>query len=185
MLWWIWVIIALVALLIILFVTYFNKIIVLSNRIDNAFSQIDVQLKRRNDLIPNLVETVKGYAKHEKDVFTDVTKARTAMINAGSDINSKMNASNALSGALKSVFAVAENYPALKANENFIHLQQELSDIESKIAYTRQFYNDSVLVYNNIVTTFPGLIFAGFYGKKEKVYLETPVPERENVKVKF
>ena len=181
---WLWVLLIIIVLIIIITIYYYNKIVVLKNRIDNAFSQIDVQLKRRNDLIPNLVATVKGYAKHEKSVFTEVTKARTAIMNAGS-FNEKMKASNMLTNALKSVFAVAENYPELKANQNFLQLQQELSDLESKIAYTRQFFNDSVLVYNNTVTTFPGVLFAGFFGKTKVDYLETPESERKNVKVEF
>jgi len=182
--WWLWLIIVIVAILVVLFIYYYNKIVLLSNRIDNSFSQIDVQLKRRNDLIPNLVATVKGYAKQEKEVFTEVTKARAAVMNA-SDMGSKMKASNMLTDALKSVFAVAESYPELKSNTNFLQLQQELSDIESKIAFSRQFYNDSVLVYNNAVTTFPGIVFAGIYTKSEKPYLETPNSERANVKVEF
>jgi LemA protein len=182
--WWLWLILIVVALLIVLFIYYYNRIIVLSNRIDNSFSQIDVQLKRRNDLVPNLVATVKGYAKQEKDVFTEVTKARTAVMNA-QEPGAKMKASNMLTDALKSVFAVAESYPELKSNQNFLQLQQELSDIESKIAYTRQFYNDSVLVYNNTVTMFPGLIFAGIYSRHAKQYLETPDAERKVVKVEF
>jgi LemA protein len=184
MVWWLWLIIAIVVLVILMFIYYYNKIVVLFNRIKNSFSQIDVQLKRRNDLVPNLVSTVKGYAKHEKSVLMEVTKARTSIMNAG-NFNEKMQASDTLSNALKSIFAVAESYPDLKANTNFLHLQQELSDIESKIAYSRQFYNDSVLVYNNTVTTFPGVIFAGIYGKKETQYLETAAAERKNVKVEF
>lgn len=182
--WLLWLVLILVLLAVSMFIYYYNEIIIKSNRIDNAFSQIDVQLKRRNDLIPNLVATVKGYAKQERDVFTEVTKARSAVMGA-SDVGSKMKASNMLTDALKSVFAVAENYPELKSNQNFLQLQQELTDIESKIAFSRQFYNDSVLVYNNTVTTFPGVVFAGIYAKKEKPYLETPASERANVKVEF
>jgi LemA protein len=161
---WLWIILLLivVAVILIIIAYYYNTIVVLSNRIDNAFSQIDVQLKRRNDLIPNLVSTVKGYAKHEKGAIDSVTKARENMMNAG-NMADKMKASNQLSNALKSILALAENYPELKANQNFLHLQQELSDTESKIAYTRQFYNDSVLTYNNTVTTFPGVIFASIF----------------------
>lgn len=184
MFWWLWLIIAVVALIIILLIYYFNKIVVLSNRTDNAFSQIDVQLKKRNDLIPNLVATVKGYAKHEKGIFEELAKARAEMTKAGS-LDAKFKASDMLSNALKSIFAIAENYPILKANENFKELQQELSDIESKIAYTRQFFNDSILFYNNTVTTFPGTIFAGIFGKQKKDYLQITQAERQNVKVEF
>jgi len=184
MFWWLWLIIIVVVALVILIIYYYNKIVVLSNRIDNAFSQIDVQLKKRSDLIPNLVATVKGYAKHEKGVFDDLARARAAMVGA-TNLDAKFKASDMLSNALKSIFAIAENYPTLKANENFIQLQQELSDIESKIAYTRQFFNDSILVYNNTVTLFPGLLFAKLFGKSQKDYLQITQAERANVKVEF
>jgi LemA protein len=184
MFWWIWLIIIIVAAIIVLVIYYYNKIVVLSNRIDNAFSQIDVQLKKRNDLIPNLVNTVKGYAKHEKGIFEELAKARAEMTSA-KDLKGKFKASDHLSNALRSVFAVVENYPVLKANENFLSLQQELSDIESKIAYTRQFFNDSILVYNNTVTLIPGMWFAKMFGKTTKDYLQTSQAERQNVKVEF
>ncbi len=173
-----------ILVLLIMFVYYYNTIIVLSNRIDNAFSQIDVQLKRRNDLIPNLVATIKGYVKQEKGVIETITKARENMMKAGT-IDQKMKASNQITDALKTIFSFAENYPDLKSNQNFSQLQQELSDIESKIAYTRQYYNDSVLTYNNQVTTFPGVLFANVFGKNQKQYLETPEQERKVTKVEF
>jgi len=182
--WWVWLIVAVLALIIVLLIYYYNKIVVLSNRIDNAFSQIDVQLKKRNDLIPNLVATVKGYATHEKGIFENLAKARAEMTKA-TDLKGKLKASDSISNALKSIFAIAENYPNLKANENFKELQQELSDIESKIAYTRQFFNDSILIYNNTVTLFPGNIFAGIFGRAKKDYLQTSEQERQNVKVEF
>jgi len=182
--WWLWLIIIIVALLIIVTIYYYNRFVVLHNRIENAFSQIDVQLKKRNDLIPNLVETVKGYAKHEKGVFADVVKARKEMMASGS-FESKMKASDMMSNALKSIFALAENYPDLKANTNFLDLQRELSDIESKIAYTRQFYNDSILYYNTLVEKFPGNLFAGVFGKDKKTYFEASESERKNIKVSF
>jgi LemA protein len=163
-------------------VYYYNRIVVLSNRIDNAWAQIDVQLKKRTDLVPNLVETVKGYMKHERTVFENVTKARAAMMGAGS-VEQKAKASNMLTDALKSVFAVAENYPSLKANENFLMLQEELSGIENKIAYARQFYNDSVLEFNNLITTVPGMWFAG--SRKSRQYFEVSEAERKVVKVSF
>ncbi len=185
MLLWLLILIIVVVILLIVTIYYYNSFVVLHNRIENAFSQIDVQLKKRNDLIPNLVETVKGYAKHEKTVFADVTKARKEMMVSGGSYESKMKASDMMSNALKSIFAIAENYPDLKANTNFLELQRELSDIESKIAYTRQFYNDSILYFNTIVERFPGNIFAGLFGKKKQTYFETSEAERKNVKVSF
>lgn len=163
---------------------YYNRIIVLSNRIDNAWSQIDVQLTKRADLVPNLVETVQAYMKHEQKAISMVTEARARMLGA-KDITSKAEAGNILEGALKTIFALAENYPQLRATENFAKLQEELSDIENKIAYTRQFYNDSVLYYNNMITTIPGMWFAGMMSKKQRPYLEAPAEKRESVKVKF
>ncbi|MCX6777035.1 MAG: LemA family protein [Candidatus Micrarchaeota archaeon] len=163
---------------------YYNRIVVLSNRIDNAWSQIDVQLKKRTDLVPNLVETVKGYMKHEKDAIKMVTQARENMMKAG-NVDEKMKAHGQLSAALKTVFAIAENYPQLRASENFRLLQEQLEGIESKIAYARQFYNDSVLGYNNIISTIPGVWFAGFMGKTSRKYFEIEENERKPVKVNF
>jgi LemA protein len=162
----------------------YNRFIVLKNRIDNAWAQIDVQLKRRYDLIPNLIETVKGYAKHEKTVFTEVTAARTALMNA-TTLPEKAKANNQLNETLKSLFAVAENYPKLEANQNFMMLQEELSGTESKIAYARQAYNDSVLSYNNGIQVFPGNVVAGTFGFKQKEFFKTEEAEKENIKVKF
>ena len=184
MLWYIWTVIALVGLFVIMLIYYYNKFVVGENRIDNSLSQIDVQLKKRGELVPNLIETVKGYAKHEKGIMADVTNARKAMLSAG-DIGAKMKAGNELQTALKSIFALAENYPQLKANENFLQLQQELSAIEDKIAYSRQFYNDSILSYNNAVERIPGVIFAGMFGKKEKEYVKLPEEVRSVPKVSF
>jgi len=163
---------------------YYNRIVVLSNRIDNAWSQIDVQLKKRADLVPNLVETVKGYMKHEKNAIKMVTDARAKMMGAGT-VDEKMKASGELTRALKTILAISENYPQLRASENFKLLQEQLDGIESKIAYARQFYNDSVLSYNNMIATIPGLWFAGFMGKASKQYFEIEKKEREPVKVKF
>lgn len=179
-----WVIIAVVVLIIILFVYYFNKFVVLSNRIDNSLSQIDVQLTKRADLVPNLINTVKGYAKHEKKIMTEVTEARKAMLSA-KDLPAKMKAGAELQTALKSIFALAENYPQLRANENFLHLQQELAAIEDKIAFSRQFYNDSILSYNNSVQTFPGAMFAGIYGRQKKEFLQIPPEAKAVPKVEF
>jgi len=166
-------------------ISYVNRIIVLSNRIDNAWSQIDVQLKKRADLVPNLVETVKGYMKHEKDAIKMVTQARENMLSA-TDIKTKARAEGELTKALKTIFAIAENYPNLKASENFKLLQEQVEGIESKIAYARQFYNDSVLNFNNTITTIPGRWFAGFTGKtKARDFFEITEGERKPVKVEF
>ena len=179
-----YIIIGIVIVLVLIFVYYFNRLNVLSNTIDNSWAQIDVQLKKRTDLVPNLVETVKGYAAHEKTIFENVANARARMMGAQT-VEEKAEAGNMLAGTLKSLFAIAENYPELKANQNFLMLQEELSGIENKVAYARQHYNDSVLVFNNLVTTLPGSIFAGFLGKKTRTYLEITPVEREVVKVKF
>ena len=161
---------------------YWNSIVILGNRISNSWSQIDVQLKRRADLVPNLIETVKGYMKHEKNAIKMVTQSRERMMKAG-NIGAKVKAGNELTSALKTIFAIAENYPNLKANENFKALQDELAAIENKIAYARQFYNDSVLRYNNMITTIPGKFFAS--GRKTKIYLEIEAAERAVPKVRF
>ena len=179
-----WVIISILSLVVLMFVYYFNRFVVLANRIDNSLSQIDVQLRKRADLVPNLISTVKGYAKHEKKIMENVTEARKALLGA-TDIVSKMKAGNKLESALKSIFAIAENYPQLKANENFLQLQQELASIEDKVAYARQYYNDSILSYNNMVKTFPGVLFAKLYRKVEKEYLKIPEAMRAVPKVEF
>ncbi len=169
-------------LLIAIFVYYVNRIVVLSNRIDNAWAQIDVQLKKRADLVPNLVETVKGYMKHEQHAIEMVTKARERMLSAG-NVKEKIDASKGLTAALKTIFALAENYPNLKASDNFKLLQEQLDGIESKVAYSRQYYNDSVLYFNNIITTIPGRYFAR--GRTPHPYFEVAEAERAPVKVSF
>lgn len=179
-----WIISGAVILFVIVFIYYYNKFVVLGNRIDNSLSQIDVQLKKRADLVPNLINTVKGYAKHEKSIITEVTTARKALVSATS-IEKKVKAGDQLQNALKSIFALAENYPNLKANENFLQLQEELSAIEDKVAYSRQYYNDSILSYNNSIQAFPGAFFAKIYGKTEKEYLKITAEERELPKVEF
>lgn len=178
------VIIGIVVLFALFLVFMFNDLITLRNRIDNAWAQIDVQLKKRYDLIPNLVETVKGYARHEKSVFENVTKARAAMMKAGS-VGEKAKADNMLSSTLKSIFAVAEAYPQLRANENFKMLQEELSGIEGKIAYARQFYNDSVLELNTKIETIPANFMAGMMGMAKREYFKAEGKEKGPVKVKF
>lgn len=165
-------------------VSIYNRIISLENRFQNAWSQIDVQLKRRADLVPNLVETVKGYASHEKQLFEEVTAARARMAGA-TTVNESAQAANVMSAALGRLFAVAENYPELKANQNFAMLQEELSGIESKIAYARQFYNDAVLQYNNAIETVPGNLLAGPMNKKEAVFLEIPEENKAVPSVSF
>ena len=176
--------IIIIVIFLLLFWGYYNKIIRLENRIDNAWAQIDVQLRRRADLIPNLMKTVKGYMKHEKEVLENVTKARTALMSAKTP-QENIDADNMLTGALKTLFAVAENYPDLKANQNFLNLQDELTHTEDKIAYSRQHYNDSVLVYNNIIETFPGLWFAKRMERKTREMLQIPEVSREAPKVSF
>jgi len=173
-----------IVIAVLIFFSYYNRIIRLENRIDNAWAQIDVQLKRRADLIPNLMETVKGYMKHERETLENVTKARASLMNAKTPQES-INADNMLTSTLKTLFAVAENYPDLKANQNFLNLQDELTHTEDKIAYARQHFNDSVLVFNNTIETFPGNIFARSMGKKERQMLQIPEASREVPKVSF
>jgi LemA protein len=162
----------------------YNRLVVMRNRVDNAWSQIDVQLKRRYDLIPNLVETVKGYAAHESGTFEKVVEARNAAMNA-TGVKPKGEAENMLTDSLRSLFALAESYPDLKANTNFLSLQEELSGTEGKIAYARQFYNDSVMSYNTTAQTFPNNILAGMFGFGEREYFEIEAVAKEAPKVSF
>jgi LemA protein len=178
------VLLVVVVVIILYVIATYNRLVILRNRIENAWSQIDVQLKRRTDLIPNLVETVKGYASHEKEVFQKVTEARAALVKA-EGVRDQAEANNMLTGALKTLFAVAENYPELKANQNFMMLQEELSGTESKIAYARQFYNDSVLKYDNMRERFPSNIIANMFSFAEREYFNVAEAEREPVDVKF
>lgn len=180
-----WVIVVVVVLFILIFVGMYNSFVRLRNQVENAWAQIDVQLKRRTDLIPNLINTIKGYAKHEKGVLEGVTKARTAMINAGGDVKKSAEADNMLTGALKSVFAVAEAYPDLKANTNFLQLQEELSGTENKVAASRQYYNDMVMTYNTQRESFPSNIIAGMFNFIEKDLFEIPEAEKVVPKVEF
>lgn len=174
--------------ILVVFVLYligtYNGFIVLKTRIQEALSGIDVQLKRRADLIPNLVETVKGYAKHEKSVFTDVTKARASLMKAGS-LEEKAKANDMLSGALKSLFAVAEAYPELKASQNFQDLQRQLEDTEDKVAYSRQFYNANVLDFNTKIAMFPSSLIANAFAFKNFDFFAATEEEKKNVEVKF
>jgi len=181
----VWTIIGIIAVLIVVYIIFvYNKLIVLKTRINNSWSQIDVQLKRRYDLIPNLVNTVKGYIKHEKTVLENLTKARASMFDAKS-LPEKAKASNMMSDALKSLFAVAENYPNLKANQNFMMLQEELSGTEDKIAYSRQFYNDNVMSYNATIQQFPAFILANMFKFERVEFFKIEEPAKKVVKVEF
>ncbi len=178
------IVIVIIAVLVLYVVATYNSLVVLKTRIQEALSGIDVQLKRRADLIPNLVETIKGYVKHEKEVLENVTKARSVLMGAGSP-KEKAQANDMLSGALKSLFAVAEAYPQLKANENFQELQRQLEDTEDKVAYARQFYNSNVMDYNAKVQMFPGNILANSFGFKGFEFFQASDEEKKNVDVKF
>lgn len=162
----------------------YNSLIRLKNRVDEAWSDIDVQLKRRYDLIPNLINTVKGYATHERELLEKVTVARTTAMNAGS-LEEKQQAENMLSGTLKSLFAVAENYPDLKANQNFLELQRELADTENKIQAARRFYNGNVRDFNTKIEIFPSNLVAKAMNFSQRAFFEAEEVEKENVKVAF
>ncbi|MFT4304368.1 MAG: LemA family protein [Candidatus Woesearchaeota archaeon] len=180
-----WLTFGIIVAVVVLFIIFlYNALIRLRNQVKNAFAQIDVQLKRRSDLIPNLIETVKGYMKHEKGVLTEVTKARTAFLNANT-VEDKAEASNMLSGTLKSLFAVSENYPDLKANQNFMQLQEEITGTENKISYSRQHYNEIVMLFNTKIETFPNNMIANSLGFKQEKPFEASAEERKNVKVSF
>jgi LemA protein len=180
----VWILVGLAVMAVLYLWSLYNGLISLRTQIEEAWSQIDVQLKRRADLIPNLMETVKGYVKHEKGVLTEVTKARTSMMEAKTP-HAKAEASDMLTGALGKLFAVAENYPQLKANEGFIQLQKELSDTEDKVAYSRQFYNTTVMDYNVKIRVFPNNLLASNLGFKEKDFFAATEEERKSVKVSF
>lgn len=180
----IWSILGIFVVLILFVIGVYNSLVTLKVKIQEAWSQIDVQLKRRTDLIPNLVETVKGYATHEKEVFEKVTQARAALMSANGPKEAG-EAEQMLGGALKSLFAVAEAYPELKAQESFGELQKELADTEDKVAYSRQFYNSVVRQYNEKIVVFPNNIVAGFFKFQPQEFFEVQEAERENVEVKF
>ena len=177
----IWLII--LAGILVLFILMYNKLVNLRNQSENAWSQIDVQLKRRADLIPNLIESVKGYIKHEKEHLQMVTELRSKLVNG--NVHEKAEANNQFSNALKTIFAVSENYPKLKANTNFLNLQEELSATENKISYSRQFYNDSVYGLNTAIESFPSNIMAKLFNFSQKEYFEIDEQDRKLVKVKF
>ena len=178
------VIVVIVVLLVGFFWLGYNGLVKRRNQVDNAWSQIDVQLKRRHDLIPNLVETVKGYAAHERGTFEAVTQARANAINAQSPAD-QAQAENVLSGALKSLFAVAEAYPDLKANQNFLNLQEELTSSEDRVAYARQYYNDSVLSYNTQIQKFPTVLLAGMFNFEKREFFDAAPEETETPQVQF
>ncbi|MBI4067253.1 LemA family protein [Candidatus Gottesmanbacteria bacterium] len=178
------ILIGLIVLAVFFVWSLYNGLVTARLRVKEAWSQIDVQLKRRSDLIPNLVETVKGYAKHEKRVFENVTKARSALLSATSP-HDKAEANNMLVGALKSLFAVAEAYPQLRASENFSTLQKELEDTEDKVAYARQFYNTAVLEYNTKIKLFPNVLLAQSMGFQSEEFFEAKEEEKAKVEVKF
>jgi LemA protein len=178
------VIVVIVVLLVGFFWLGYNGLVKRRNQVDNAWSQIDVQLKRRHDLIPNLVETVKGYAAHERGTFEAVTQARANAINAQSP-GEQAEAENVLSGALKSLFAVAEAYPDLKANQNFLNLQEELTSPEDRVAYARQYYNDSVLSYNTQIQKFPTVFLAGMFNFEKREFFDAAPEDTETPQVQF
>jgi LemA protein len=179
-----WIILAIIVVAVIVAIVTYNSLVSLRNRIENAWAQIDVQLKRRYDLIPNLVETVKGYATHEQETLQSVIEARN-MAQSATTVHDQAQAENMLTGALKSLFAVSEAYPDLKANQGFLQLQEELTGTEGRIAYARQFYNDTVYKYNTKIQAFPGLVFAKMFNFTEREYFETDDETRGPVQVEF
>ena len=181
--WWV-ILLIVVALIVLYVISQYNGLVNLRNKVDDQASQIDVQLKKRFDLIPNLVETVKGYTKHEKETLEGVIKARNSYVSAG-NLEDQLKADGELSGAISKLFALAESYPELKANENFNNLQNQLTSIEEKIGYARQFYNDSVLKLNNKIDMFPSNIIASMFGFKKRQFFEAAAEEKQNVKVEF
>lgn len=178
------VIIAIVVVIALFITSTYNSLVGLRNKVKDQWAQIDVQLKRRSDLIPNLVETVKGYAKHEKTTFAEVVKARNTYLSAKTP-EDEMKASNEMTQAISKLFALSEAYPDLKANENFIQLQGELKETEDKVAYSRQFYNDNVMIYKNKIEMFPSNIIANMFSFKEEPFFEANDEEKKNVEVKF
>jgi LemA protein len=182
--WWI-IVLVVVVLLVLFVIAAYNGLVRSRNQVDNAWSQIDVQLKRRIDLIPNLVETVKGYAAHEKTTLEAVVNARNAAIAAPATPAGQAAADNQVTAALRQLFALSEAYPDLKANQNFLALQEELTATEGRVSYARQFYNDSVLGYNNKLQTFPTVILAGMFNFAKREFFETDEASREVPKVQF
>ena len=179
-----WIVVGLAVLVVLWVIATYNRLVRLRNRVEAAWSQIDVQLRRRHDLIPNLVETVKGYAAHERETLEAVTKARQQAVQA-QGVEEQAQAENFLTQTLRQLFAVVEAYPDLKANENFLALQEELTGTESRIAFSRQFYNEQVLAYDNSLETFPSNVIAGAFSFEAKLYFEAEESSREPVRVDF
>ena len=179
-----WIILGVAVLILLYIVTTYNKLVVLRNRVKDSWAQIDVQLKRRFDLIPNLIETVKGYTKHESETLENIVKARNTFLSANTK-DEAMASNSELTASLTKLFALTESYPDLKANTNFLELQTELQETEEKIAFSRQFYNDTVLTYNNKIETIPSNIVASLFKFKTDTFFQANETERENVKVKF
>ncbi|MBA3362817.1 MAG: LemA family protein [Actinobacteria bacterium] len=177
-----WIVIGIVGVVLLAAVWIYNRLVTLRTRVDNGWSQIDVQLRRRADLIPNLVETVKGYAAHERELFEQVTEARARSIGA-KGVADQADAENQVTAGLRQLLAVVENYPDLKANQNFLALQEELIGTESKIAYARQFYNDQVMQLNTLIQSFPSAIVARAFGFEERAFFEIDEPVRGSVQV--
>jgi len=180
-----WIVLAIVAVLVVIAIVTYNSLIRSRNQVENAWSQIDVQLKRRIDLIPNLVETVKAYAAHEKETLDAVIRARNAAMAAPSDPHAQAAADTMMTGALRQIFALSESYPDLKANQNFLALQEELTATEGRVAYARQFYNDSVLNYNNKIEQVPTVIFASMLKFEKREYFEADESARDVPKIGF
>ena len=180
----VWVILGIVAVVLLWGIATYNRLVRSRNQIDNAWSQVDVQLRRRYDLIPNLVNTVKGYAAHEKQIFENVAAARSAGI-AAKSVGEQAQAENQITAALRQLFAVVENYPQLKANENFLALQEELTGTEGRIAFARQFYNDQVLGYNNLIQQFPSSIIAGVGNFTKRDFFQVEEAAAGPVQVQF
>ena len=181
---WLYIVLGIVVVLIIWVIATYNGLVVLRNKVKDQWAQIDTVLKRRFDLIPNLVETVKGYAKHESETLEKVIQARNTYVSATTP-EAQMAADGELTKCISKLFALSESYPELKANENFTSLQNELTETEDKIQYARQFYNDTVLSYNNACQVFPSVLIANMFGFKQEKFFEASSEERENVQVKF
>ena len=178
------IVVAILIVVVFYVIGVYNKLVNARNKVKDQFSQIDVQLKRRSDMIPNIVETVKGYAKHEENTFKEVVEARNKM-NTANSINEEIEASNAVTSALNKLFALSEAYPELKANENFLSLQNDLKETEDKLSYARQFYNDTVLSYNNLIEQFPSNVVAKMFKFKRIDFFKAREEEKEVPKVKF
>ena len=181
---WLWIVLGIVVVAVVANVLMFNRLVALRNRVDNGWAQIDVQLRRRYDLIPNLVETVKGYAAHERELFESVTAARSRAIDAAV-VGDQARAENQITRGLRQLLAVAEAYPELKANQNFLALQEELTGTESKIAYARQFYNDQVMRLNTLIGSFPSNMMARMFGFRQREFFDIDDPVRGPAEVEF